>query len=33
MNNSDLKVVPDFTGRSFSRKEMPEWIDFWWEKQ
>lgn len=24
-------VVPTFTSWSFSREDVPQWIDFWWE--
>jgi hypoxanthine phosphoribosyltransferase len=30
--NTDQSIVPNFYGRKFSRTEIPEWIDFWWEK-
>jgi uncharacterized protein len=31
--NIDQSITPNFTGRSFSRNKMSDWIDFWWEKQ
>lgn len=32
LHNTDQSITPDFAGTTFSRKQMPEWIDFWWEK-
>lgn len=31
--NEDQRIIPDFYGTKFSRKNDPEWIDFWWEKE
>lgn len=33
MYNTSQTIVPDYYGRKFDRNKMPDWIDFWWEKQ
>lgn len=31
--NVDQSIIPNFYAKKISRKKVPEWYDFWWEKK